>query len=168
MRTAEAGMGQAGQGSGAPQPNQPAQPAQKRGSGWTNLKAYVGANQGEGERMAGDIGSQAAEQATGNVSQIASEGQKQIEGLDQYQPKTTTAAYFADPTKIKAGIFNPTTSNRQILRFMTAQRINRCSKTGSKKLMQLEAKAVVLLWRVNISAKTRLIMALVRVVWMPF
>ena len=105
MRTAEAGMGQAAQGSGAPQPNQPAQPAQKRGSGWTNLKAYVGANQGEGERMAGNIGSQASNEATGNVSQIATAGQKQIEGLDQYQPKTTTAAYFADPTKIKAGDF---------------------------------------------------------------
>lgn len=103
LRTAQAAAGPAAPGGEAG--SAPA-PAKAKGSGWTNLKSYIGANEGEGERMAGSIVSKVGEEAGKDVSTIGQQATTQTAGLSSYKPSTAAADYFADPTQIDATDFS--------------------------------------------------------------
>lgn len=103
LRTADAGAGQAPTGGAA---SAGAAPAKAKGSGWTNLKSYIGANEGEGERMAGNIVGKVGEEAGKDVGTIGQQATTQTAGLSTYKPAAATADYFADPTAIDAADFS--------------------------------------------------------------
>lgn len=105
LRTGEAGaqQGQAGGGgTSAPQASQP----QQKGSGWTNLKSYLDANAGEGQRMAGQLAGGFGADTDKAISEIGSKAATETAELGTAKAQTAGANYFADPTNIGKSDFD--------------------------------------------------------------
>lgn len=104
LRTGEAGaqQGQAGGGgASAPQAQQ-----QQKGSGWTNLKSYLDANAGEGQRMAGQLSEGFGADTSKAIDEIGSKAASETAELGTAKAQTAGSNYFADPANIGKSDFD--------------------------------------------------------------
>jgi len=76
-----------------------------KGTNWTNLQKYLDVNQGEGGRMAGDVGAKTAEEASAVANDIWGYSKGVTSGL-QSAPSYIGSSIFNDPTKIDQKTFS--------------------------------------------------------------
>lgn len=104
LKTGEAGAQQGQAGGGGASAAQA--PQQQKGSGWTNLKSYLDANAGEGQRMAGQVTEGFGADTQKAIGDIGSRASTETNELGTAKAQTAGANYFADPANIGKSDFD--------------------------------------------------------------